>query len=202
MGYKAKFQGWGNITVADLLVAYRKAKADCFFENTFPTAVKFAEFEQDLYQNLSKLLQSLVSNKGFSKDEHLLGECRLVPKKLSLPQKPKTPANGHVHLSNPERAVEHLLKYHNIVPEFRIIGDFPVEAHILSALWINTIGHKFDSKLSDCCYGARLKRIGSDELFADEQDKDFHISSVVHLFPTLNHIRDGVMMDSMPLEGS
>ena len=44
MNYKAEFKGWGELTLADLLVAYRKAKADCFFENTFPTAIKFAEY--------------------------------------------------------------------------------------------------------------------------------------------------------------
>lgn len=39
MGYKAIFNGWETFTIEDLLVAYRKAKADCFFENTFPTAI-------------------------------------------------------------------------------------------------------------------------------------------------------------------
>lgn len=36
MSYKATFTGWQNLTLEDLVVAYRKAKADCFFENTFP----------------------------------------------------------------------------------------------------------------------------------------------------------------------
>lgn len=39
MSYNPKFTGWDNITIEDLVVAYRKAKADCFFENTFPTAI-------------------------------------------------------------------------------------------------------------------------------------------------------------------
>ncbi|HBM7894262.1 TPA: hypothetical protein L0H18_003551, partial [Acinetobacter baumannii] len=52
MTYKASFTGWENLKIEDLLVAYRKAKADCFFENTFPTAVKFAEYEQNLLTNL------------------------------------------------------------------------------------------------------------------------------------------------------
>jgi len=38
MSYQAEFAGWEFLTIEDLLVAYRKAKADCFFENTFPTA--------------------------------------------------------------------------------------------------------------------------------------------------------------------
>mgnify|MGYP003575046436 CR=1 FL=1 len=47
MSYQARFEGWDSLTAEDLLVAYRKAKADCFFENTFPSAIKFAEYEQD-----------------------------------------------------------------------------------------------------------------------------------------------------------
>ena len=59
MSYKAEFMGWENLQLKDLLVAYRKAKADCFFENTFPTAVKFAEYEQNLLTNLKVLLKNL-----------------------------------------------------------------------------------------------------------------------------------------------
>lgn len=56
MSYQSEFTGWSSLKIEDLLVAYRKAKADCFFENTFPTAIKFAEYEQDLLVNLSGLL--------------------------------------------------------------------------------------------------------------------------------------------------
>lgn len=31
MGYTAVFKGWGSLAIDDLIVAYRKAKADCFF---------------------------------------------------------------------------------------------------------------------------------------------------------------------------
>lgn len=63
------------------------------------------------------------------------------------------------------------------------MGDFRVETHIISALWINMIGHKFDGKLDDSCYGARLKRIHNDELFADNDEKPFHISSIGSFVP-------------------
>lgn len=43
MHYQANFTGWQNLILEDLVVAYRKAKADYFFENTFATAIKFAE---------------------------------------------------------------------------------------------------------------------------------------------------------------
>jgi hypothetical protein len=183
MDYQATFSGWQNITLEDLVIAYRKAKADCFFEKTFPTAIKFAEYERDLLTNLEKLLDCLNADKSFAQNKDLVGEFRLLPKKLSTKPKEDVSANGHVHFSNPQRAVEHLLKHHDITPEFRIVGDFPVDSHILSALWINMIGHKFDAKLNDSCYGARLRRIRNDELFIDKQDNPFHISAIGSFSP-------------------
>lgn len=87
MGYQAAFTGWKNITLEDLLVAYRKAKADCFFENTFPAAIKFADYEQDLLSNLKKLLKCLHDDKGFSGNKKLFGDFRLLPKKYPSNQR-------------------------------------------------------------------------------------------------------------------
>ncbi|MCY1350262.1 hypothetical protein D9M69_364900 [compost metagenome] len=183
MGYKAVFNGWNEIRLEDLVVAYRKAKADCYFENTFPSAIKFAEYERDLLGNLKGLLELIKGEQGFSGRSELLGDFRLLPKKLSAKPKEGAPQNGHVHFSNPDRAVEYLLEQNEIIPEFRVVGDFPVDSHILSALWINTIGHKFDAGLEQSCYGARLKRIRNDELFVDKSKKDFHISAVGSFAP-------------------
>ena len=182
MSYQARFEGWDSLTIEDLLIAYRKAKADCFFENTFPTAIKFAEYEQDLLVNLEHLLNRLKSNAGFATNEDLLGNFRLLPKKLSTVKKADSTENGHVHFSKPEKAVESLFKNYNITPEFRIVGDFPVDTHIISALWINLVGHKLDAQLDDCCYGARLKRVRNDDLFSDDETL-FHISSIGSFVP-------------------
>ncbi|MCB1779190.1 MAG: hypothetical protein KDJ34_03690 [Candidatus Competibacteraceae bacterium] len=183
MSYQVQFRGWDSLTIEDLLKAYRKAKADCFFENTFPTAIKFAEYEQDLLVNLKQLLKCLKSDSGFEDNGDLLGNYRLLPKKLSTEKKADSTENGHVHFSKPERAVESLFKNYNIIPEFRIVGDFPVDTHVISALWINMVGHKFDAKLDKCCYGSRLKRIRNDELFSTDDDKQFHISSIGSFVP-------------------
>lgn len=64
-----------------------------------------------------------------------------------------------------------------------MVGDFPVDTHIISALWINTVGHQFDAKLADSCYGARLRRIRNDELFSEPKDKPFHISAIGSFAP-------------------
>lgn len=206
MSYQAQFAGWDALSIEDLLIAYRKAKADCFFENTFPTAIKFAEYEQDLLTNLKNLLARLKSDAGFESNEGLLGDFRLLPKKLSTEKKADSTENGHVHFSDPERAVDSLFKNYNITPEFRIVGDFPVDSHVISALWINMVGHKFDAKLDKCCYGARLKRIRNDEFFSADEDKLFHISSIGSFVPYfqpyqkwrsdgLNAIRDELEKD-------
>ena len=182
MGYQENFSGWNQITLEDLVVAYRKAKADCFFENTFPTAIKFAEYEQYLLANLKNLLDSLHAEQGFSGNDNYLGDIRLLPKKLSIKAKQEA-GNGHVHFSNPARSFENLTRQNDLIPEFRVIGDFPVDTHILSALWINTVGHKFDIRLNDSCYGARLKRVRNDELLGKNAPKPFHISAIGSFAP-------------------
>jgi|GEM_PF-6548416 len=105
MSYQAQFAGWDALSIEDLLIAYRRAKTDCFFENTFPTAIKFAEYEQDLLTNLQNLLARLKRDAGFESNEDLLGDFRLLPKKLSTEKKADSTENGHVHL-DPESAHE------------------------------------------------------------------------------------------------
>ena len=178
MSYLAQFNGWESLTLSDLLVAYRKAKADCFFENCFPTAINFAEYEQDLLGNLKSLLERLQVNNGFGELDSLLGSCRLLPKKLSIQAKEGI-QNSHAHFSDPDRAFEYLHKTKHLIPEFRIVGDFPVDTHIISALWINMIGHKFDACLDDkLVFGARLKRVRNDDELDKKAPKLFHITAI------------------------
>ncbi len=183
MSYQPQFNGWETLTLADLLVAYRKVKADCFFENCFPTAINFAEYEQDLLGKLKSLLKRLQENKGFGKLDDLLGPCRLLPKKLGIKVKEGV-QNSHTHFSDPDRAFEYLHHTNHLIPEFRIVGDFPVETHIISALWINMIGHKFDACLDDkLVFGARLKRVRNDDELDKKAPKLFHITAVGSFTP-------------------
>lgn len=177
MTYQAIFKGWDALTLSDLLVAYRKAKADVFFENTFPTAIKFAEYEQDLLANLEALLQRLKKQRGFAEDDGLIGEFRLVPKNLALEHQEDAPS-GHAHFSDTKRAFVSLLARHRLTPGFRIVGDFPVDAHVISALWINMVGHKLDASLDHTAYGSRLRRVRTEGLAGDPQQRPFHITAV------------------------
>jgi hypothetical protein len=59
------------------------------------------------------------------------------------------------------------------------VGDFPVEMHIISALWINTIGQKFDACLrGKNIYGSRLRRVGEDSDTEEYKPRRFHISAI------------------------
>lgn len=172
MSFSREFLGWESLTLSDLFVAYRKAKADSFFESTFPSSIAFSNYEESLLKNLESLLFELQNGQGFLEIKNIIGECRIVPKGIKT--EPLTEvSNGHAHFSEPNRAFQYLIKTNNLIPEFRIIGDLTVNTHIVSALWINLIGHKFDSILDSSVYGARLKRV--QDVDSKEQ---LHLTSV------------------------
>lgn len=152
---------WQDVTLTDLFFAFRKAKADCFFERTICIASQFAEYEQDLSRKLVELLTRLHAGQIEALFAESLGQTRVVAKKLGaaakVPKKNSVP-DGHSFFSDPARAFERLCSSHDLTPEFRLVGEFPVEMHVLSALWINLAGHKFDAVLSKSAYGSRLRR--------------------------------------------
>lgn len=178
MGYQAEFKGWDELDRSDLLIAYRKAKADLFFENIFPTAIKLADFEQDLLNNLDALLKRLKEGKGFASDNDLLGDYRLVPKQLGRGDPQQNSPSGHVHFSNSARAFDSLIERTKLTPGFRIVGDFPVEAHVISALWINMVGNKLDACLDNTAYASRLRRVRTEDLSGEDEIRPFHITAV------------------------
>ncbi len=157
---RTQVSAWSDIGVEEIFYAYRKAKADCFFEKSICIAQRFAEYEGDLPNRLLSLLQRLQAGEI----DQLLTEGsknrKIVAKKLGLLPKPtsKKKTNGHGFFSDPRRAFERLRTTHELVPEFRLVGDFSVDMHVLSALWVNLVGHKFDQVLSPSAYGSRLRR--------------------------------------------
>ncbi|HCL3240010.1 TPA: RNA-directed DNA polymerase, partial [Pseudomonas aeruginosa] len=149
------------MTLEDLFFAFRKAKADCFFERSICIASQFAEYEQDLACKLTSLLAGLQAERVVELLIQNLGQTRVVAKKLGTAPKPTKKGaapDGHGFFSDPARAFDRLCASHELTPEFRLVGDFPVEMHVLSALWINLVGHRFDAVLPKSAYGSRLRR--------------------------------------------
>lgn len=155
----SKIESWSNLSLTDLFFAFRKAKADCYFERSLFVAREFVDYESTLPTRLMSLLEPLQAGQIVDVLKKNLGSPRLVAKKLSTKRKPdKNIPNGHGFFSDSDRAFRHLCDTHDLTPEFRLVGDFPVDMHVLSALWINLVGHKFDEALTKSAYGSRLRR--------------------------------------------
>lgn len=167
--FTSRLAEWSDLELTDLVLAYRKAKADCFFERALSLAEDFADYEQNLEANLNALMGRLHSKKraALAKDPRLLGSTHLVAKKLSIePRKGRSrgtaKAIGHAYFSDKRRAFEHVADTQKLTAEFRVAGRFAVDLHVLSSLWVNRIGHRFDACLKDRAYGSRVRRYGDD----------------------------------------
>lgn len=153
---------WADVDLADLFGAYRKAKADCFFERSIYCAEAFSDYEQNLFTNLEILLDELHHGRAADLFVRARGQPKIFAKGLGT--KPKEQGTTQVFFSDATRAFDRLQESHDLIPEFRLVGEFDVEMHILSGLWINLIGHKYDSRLRGHAFGSRVRRFGHREL--------------------------------------
>jgi hypothetical protein len=178
-------ESWLDIELKDLFYAYRKAKADCFFERSICIARQFAEYEANLPENLSNLLDRLHAGKAKSILIENIGKSSVAAKKLGIKTKEdkKAELGGHCFFSDSTRAFEFLRNANEITPEFRLVGEFPVEMHVMSALWINLIGHKYDAALSKSTYGSRLRRYRPDPEEIETNVGRYHLETIGSFMP-------------------
>ncbi len=162
---------WSNskyVTLADLFVAYRKAKVDAFYERTQPSALAFARYEADLPKRLDRLL-GLINDPEprWFLSERFLGRFRYVPKSVDAPAALAT-NEVHFHtcdaIEDWERACAKAGKLFEA--SFRLVINPSIDFHVISALWILKVGHRFDARLDpEHSYGNRLRR----ERVSDEE---------------------------------
>jgi len=164
---------------AQLYDAYRKAKVDVFFEKTQPLTLTFCRYEDDLDGNLNRLREKLnAATPDWFSDVSFIGTFGFIPKAL---RPPKQPSDGgpHFGLSDPEDAWHFLLKTlpkDNLAAEFRPVAHFSVDMYIVSALWVNLIGHRYDACLGPSVRGSRVRRLRGD----DETGRtvyDYHLTA-------------------------
>jgi hypothetical protein len=165
---------WTDIGLGDLFFAFRKAKADCFYETSVRVAEKFVLFEESLGDRLPTLLARLHSGEIAEMLREGLGEPAIFPKKVGVGTAGSATAS-HTFFSDAKRAFKKE-RGHELIPEFRMIGDFSVEVHIISALWVNLVGHKFDRALSSNALASRVRRYRRDS-FGSETG-DYHIEAI------------------------
>jgi hypothetical protein len=155
----------GFITLADLYVAYRKAKVDMFYERDHQTAMAFCAYEERLNENLASLHAMLsLTEPTWHRDIKFVGSYAYVPKALTpYRNSPMSGIDGETSdrrfvSSDADRAWQTLSKRTPYKADFRIVGRHPVSFHVVSALWIQKVGYLYDGALEKCAYGTRLRR--------------------------------------------
>ena len=139
-----------------LIVAYRKAKADVFYQST--DRLKLLRYEKNLASNLETLRSAILNGPKdplFAKLD-FTGTATFAPKSLTpttadIPQRPKDDGFSLVFTSPTEQWEQ---KVSNIQQEdseltatFRLMSDCEIGLHVLSALWIMCVGEKIEKEL-------------------------------------------------------
>lgn len=170
------------ITPSDITLAYRKAKADAFFENGHLNLYNFAIFERGLEENLANTLQRLLNWDDTEPSREFVGTAQYILKECV-----EKPRDGFVFFSDIKRDWEQTI---TVDVDFRLIGHHPVQFHILSSLWLEKVGLKLDALISAHSYGCRLKPIDENELnFYKQRDTRLpgHFRPYFHDYQSWQH---------------
>jgi len=172
---------WSDLSLTDLFFAYRKAKVDCFYESSIRVAEPFIAYEQSLPDKLAALLVRLQAGEAAAILAEGIKQPIIFPKRLHFEQQLNDKQEGgasmaHAFFSDAERAFQRSTDQRTPIPEFRLIGDFSVEVHVIAALWINLVGHKFDACLSSHALASRVRRYRADK--GRKWVGDYHLESL------------------------
>jgi len=151
------------IAQSDVWMAYRKAKADLYYERGHPNAFALCEYEENLEGNLANLYTRLTGNSlDWMTEETFVGTWSVATKGLdsqgdteksfwmpSDPDKAWAARCQAIRLKNPKAKPE---------AEFRLIGVHPIAFHVVSTLWMHKAGHLYDAVLGPEACGSRLRR--------------------------------------------
>ena len=151
------------ISGLDVYLAYRKAKVDMFYERDHVTAAQFVQFEEHLNDNLTQLLAELnADNPTWADASSFVGSYAYIPKSVEAGATPsKADADQSTTQfvdSDPDSTWRQQCSDQPADASFRLIGRHPIAFHVVSSLWIQKVGHKYDALLGNCAYGSRLRR--------------------------------------------
>lgn len=154
-----------SFILADLYLAYRKAKYDAFYDSSHFNAVAFCNYERDLDSNLRHLLRVLNSvEAAWAYGRSHLGGYVYAPKSIGVPAEA---LNGGLQIRAADPAEEWVNQFElrgrsRAEAEFRLLITPTINLHVISALWILKVGHLFDAALSDLhVYANRVRRVSS-----------------------------------------
>ncbi len=151
-------------SLGNLYVAYRKAKAEAFYENTHFHALAFTKYEQALDTNLRRLRSRLLERTAtWSTDLDFIGDHAYLPKSVDCNVWDEN-SEGHFRALDPRQDWRHRFDESGVRARatLRLVIRPTVDFQIVSALWIIFIGHLFDAALNrETSFGNRLRRSNS-----------------------------------------
>jgi hypothetical protein len=161
----------GFISLADLYLAYRKAKVDAFYETTHHHALAFVEYEQRLYKNLGLLLERLNdTDASWTKDPMFLGGYIDAPRSVG-----DFEIKDEIHFQALEPLEDWERRFQNSGKKraaafFRMLIVPTVNMQVISSLWIIKAGYRFDFRVDrNHSFGNRLR--GTAAAFFDEDQE-------------------------------
>jgi hypothetical protein len=136
----------------ELVVAYRKVKADMYHDKNNISLIKIADFEKRLLKNLNEILTNLNSNNiSYFERSDFVGGINVSLKSISF----ESDFNKGVIFSNEfDNNKIHVVDK----LDFRFVGDLSIAFQVLGSLWIDKIGIHLEQKLSKNSYGCRLDK--------------------------------------------
>ncbi|MGH6647546.1 RNA-directed DNA polymerase [Aquabacterium sp.] len=147
--------------LGNMYVAYRKAKAEAFYENTHFHALAFTKYEQTLDQNLRRLRDRLIARKpDWQADLDFLGDHAYLPKSVDCSAW-ETNSDGHFRALDPRQDWQHRFTESGkrARATLRLVIRPTVDFQVVSALWIIFVGQLFDASLDrKTTFGNRLRR--------------------------------------------
>lgn len=148
-------------SLGNLYVAYRKAKAEAFYENTHFHALAFTKYEQALDANLRKLRDRLVARPpDWQSDPAFLGDYAYLPKSVDCTAWDAN-NDGHFRALDPRQDWQHRFAEsgRRARASLRLVIRPTVDFQIVSTLWIIFVGQLFDASLDrKTSFGNRLRR--------------------------------------------
>ncbi|MDY7508805.1 reverse transcriptase domain-containing protein [Ralstonia wenshanensis] len=147
--------------MGNLYVAYRKAKAEAFYENTHFHAVAFTRYEQALDANLRRLRSRLVARQAdWHSDRSFIGDYAYLPKSVDCDAW-DTNGEGHFRALDPRQDWQHRFNEagQRANASLRLVMRPTIDFQIVSALWVLFVGQLFDASLDrETSFGNRLRR--------------------------------------------
>lgn len=156
--------GGMSFSLKDLGMAYRKAKVDLYY-TTLPPLTRISEYESNLVGNLNSLRERLNGvDESWLNDPEFLGGWTVTAKSLDRLDQNQGDSESTV-FSDANREWDVIQKAGSgcCTARLRLMANVSIDFHVLSALWISEVGHKFDNALSDNAYGSRLRRTANDK---------------------------------------